>query len=220
MEKGVRTIQQRQKGFTLLELLIVVAILAILSGVTIIVLNPSEMLRRARDAQRVSDLKTIAGAMGIWITGTSSPTLSDDDALWCKDQPDPDAIFSHMPGLSAPGPTWIVLSTTSQAVDGSGWLRVNFTSLSTRAPIAKIPVDPVSRGPAAGGNNDFYFTYACNKDSVTFELNANLESSFYQNGGPGDIESMDGGDWASIFEVGNQLNLLPNAAATGYYEGE
>ena len=41
-----------RKGFTLLELLIVIAIIAILSVVLVIVLNPAETLRKSRDAQR------------------------------------------------------------------------------------------------------------------------------------------------------------------------
>ncbi|MBM3205873.1 type II secretion system protein, partial [Candidatus Shapirobacteria bacterium] len=56
------------EGFTLLELLIVIAILAILSGVTLIVLNPSELLKRTRDSRRLSDLATINRALGYYQT--------------------------------------------------------------------------------------------------------------------------------------------------------
>ena len=54
---------EKTKGFTLLELLIVIGILAILAGVVVLVLNPAELLRQARDSQRISDLSTMRSAI-------------------------------------------------------------------------------------------------------------------------------------------------------------
>jgi prepilin-type N-terminal cleavage/methylation domain-containing protein len=48
--------QQESPAFALIELLIVIAIIAILGVVVILVLNPAEMMCRARDANRVSDM--------------------------------------------------------------------------------------------------------------------------------------------------------------------
>ncbi|HEY4526144.1 MAG TPA: prepilin-type N-terminal cleavage/methylation domain-containing protein, partial [Candidatus Paceibacterota bacterium] len=45
-----------RSSFTLIELLIVIAIVAILSTVVIITLNPAELLRQSRDSVRLSDL--------------------------------------------------------------------------------------------------------------------------------------------------------------------
>jgi prepilin-type N-terminal cleavage/methylation domain-containing protein len=42
-------------GFTLIELLIVIGILAILATVVVLVLNPTEMFKQARDSQRLSE---------------------------------------------------------------------------------------------------------------------------------------------------------------------
>jgi type IV pilus assembly protein PilA len=41
-------------GFTLIELLIVIGVLAILATVVVLVLNPTEMFKQARDSQRLS----------------------------------------------------------------------------------------------------------------------------------------------------------------------
>ena len=41
----------RSYAFTLIELLLVVAIIAVLAGVVILALNPAELLRQSRDAR-------------------------------------------------------------------------------------------------------------------------------------------------------------------------
>ena len=64
-----------EKGFTLLELLIVVGIIAILSVALILVLNPAETLKKSRDAQRISDLATMKTALGLYVTSTTTPYL-------------------------------------------------------------------------------------------------------------------------------------------------
>ena len=67
-----------KKGFTLLELLIVIAILAILASVTFVALNPAELLKKSRDAQRLADLAWVQTAINSYIANTSTPILGDD----------------------------------------------------------------------------------------------------------------------------------------------
>ncbi|MCK5085475.1 prepilin-type N-terminal cleavage/methylation domain-containing protein, partial [Candidatus Parcubacteria bacterium] len=57
--------EKNMEGFTLLELLIVIAILAILSAVLILILNPAETMKKSRDTQRMSDLATMKTAIGL-----------------------------------------------------------------------------------------------------------------------------------------------------------
>ena len=52
-----------QAGFTLLEVLLVVAIIAILAGIVIIAINPTKNLGDSRNAQRSSDVTTILNAV-------------------------------------------------------------------------------------------------------------------------------------------------------------
>jgi len=54
---------KRQSGFTLLEVLLVVAILAILAGIVIIAINPGKQLGDTRNAQRQADVTTILNAV-------------------------------------------------------------------------------------------------------------------------------------------------------------
>jgi type IV pilus assembly protein PilA len=53
----------RQAGFTLLEVLLVVAILSILAGIVIVAINPGKQLANSRNSQRSSDVKTIIDAV-------------------------------------------------------------------------------------------------------------------------------------------------------------
>lgn len=55
--------QNTKKGFTLLEVLLVIAIIAILAAIVIIAINPSKQLGDGRNAQRRSDVNTILNAV-------------------------------------------------------------------------------------------------------------------------------------------------------------
>jgi len=48
-----------KKGFTLIEILIVVVIIGILAGVVLSIIKPDVLYSRARDSRRETDLKTI-----------------------------------------------------------------------------------------------------------------------------------------------------------------
>jgi len=52
-----------KKGFTLLEILLVVGIISILAGIVIIAINPGRQLATVRNTERKSDLKQIYNAM-------------------------------------------------------------------------------------------------------------------------------------------------------------
>lgn len=52
-----------KKGFTLLEVLLVVAVISILAGIVILALNPTKQLADTRNAQRRVDVNTILNAI-------------------------------------------------------------------------------------------------------------------------------------------------------------
>lgn len=56
--------RQKQNGFTLLEVLMVIGILAILAGVVLVAVNPSRQFKVARDSQRRANVQAILSAIG------------------------------------------------------------------------------------------------------------------------------------------------------------
>jgi len=54
---------KQRKGFTLIEILIVIGLIAVLAGVLIVALNPARQFAQARNAQRWNNIDTVLGAV-------------------------------------------------------------------------------------------------------------------------------------------------------------
>lgn len=156
----------KKRGFTLLELLIVIGILSILTTVVAFVLNPAELLKQARDSQRLSDLNSLQTALGLYVASVDSLNLGACTA---------GGRCTFDPGASnGPfGTATCAIISTSTVVDGNGWIDVNLGSISSGSPLAKTPLDP---------KNDatYFYGYMCEETNYTFELDAKLESNKYR----------------------------------------
>jgi prepilin-type N-terminal cleavage/methylation domain-containing protein len=53
-----------QSGFTLIEILVVIGIIAVLAAIVIIAINPGRQFAQARNTQRTSNVDTILNAVG------------------------------------------------------------------------------------------------------------------------------------------------------------
>src|SRR6056297_1512783 len=126
-------------GFTLIELLVVIAILAVLAVAVTLILNPAELVRQGRDSTRMSDLAAVHRAIGLYFADQQEVTFGNSTPANCT--------F----GTDSPDSGTCTLAT-STAVDSSGWVNINFTAMSTGAPLSRLPLDPVN-----DSTNYYYF---------------------------------------------------------------
>lgn len=134
------------KGFTLIELIIVIAIIGILASIVVVAINPAQQFQRARDTQRKSDVTSILSAIGqyqaetdgyltsIAGVGTASQTFDI-----CVDPTNPCSFTA-------------TLLNSSVSLFSSG--QINYDTVGTSGNrisptyISTIPVDPNQKGAA------------------------------------------------------------------------
>ena len=83
----MKILSLNKKGFTLLEILLVVAAIAILAGIVIIAINPGKQLADTRNAQRRVNVNTILNAVyqySIDNKGTLPSGISQTATEVCK----------------------------------------------------------------------------------------------------------------------------------------
>lgn len=199
-----------QKGFTLLELLIVIAILAILATATVLVLNPVELLKQARDAQRLTDMNNLNSAISLYVTNVASPSMASSSNAKCVGGGGTETCYSDRNALlggtcSGRYPlTDAAVTSTSRAVDGGGWLPVDFTSVAGGSPLNALPTDPSNTAT-------LYYAYACKSTNSTYVLTSAFESAKYTAvTGPAGV---DGGSSTAVYEIGTNPGL--NSATGG-----
>jgi len=62
-----------RKGFTLVELLVVISILSLLFGATIAIINPPQILAKGKDAERLANLAILSSAIHQYIIDNGTP---------------------------------------------------------------------------------------------------------------------------------------------------
>ena len=177
---------KESKAFTLIELLIVIAIIAILGSATVLVLNPVEIIKQGRDGTRITDVENIQKSLNL--TLFNNPSLVD--SLLSTN------IYLSLPSGSCPlspptGYAYVCNATSANInkTDGTGWIPLTLQNM------ASLPTDP---------NSNFYYAFIANPTTKTFTVTALLESekqtklSAAKDGGtdPGRFEKGDTGLWS------------------------
>ncbi len=73
---------ENKRGFTLVELLVVIAIIAVIAAVIFVVLDPVSRLKDARNTQRHQDVNSIADAVRLYQVDTRGQTPPGVDSTW------------------------------------------------------------------------------------------------------------------------------------------
>ena len=139
------------QGFTLLEILLVVGIIAILAGIVIIAINPSKQLAQVRNTERKSDLKQVANAItqfyidkGYYPASTTFPTSTLMTICPTGASSSPAAGFNctNMLNLSELVPTYIVAIPNDPATTTTAGYSVVLVNKqpAVSAPLAELGV--------------------------------------------------------------------------------
>lgn len=168
----------RNQGFTLVELLVVIAIIAVLAAVVVLVVNPVELTKRSRDAVRLSDLASLQQAINVVVQDSTLTPLQ----TYCT----PPADTGTLPC------TGVTTDSGGREINGSGWVKVDLSGQTT-INIPTLPIDP---------SNGATYKYTYFGNSTGYKLEATLESQQQSS-----KMVNDGGDNNSVYEVGTDLSL-------------
>ncbi|HEY4477976.1 MAG TPA: prepilin-type N-terminal cleavage/methylation domain-containing protein [Candidatus Paceibacterota bacterium] len=139
----MNTNYKNKKGFTLLEVLLVVAAIGILAGIVIVALNPGKQLGDTRNAQRRSDVNTILNAVYQYAIDNDGNLPTAIDAVTGSSQ----VLGTAASGLDS---TCTATTTVAAGIDLSTDLVPTY--------IVGIPTDPKT---GVATNTDYYI----NKDA-------------------------------------------------------
>jgi type IV pilus assembly protein PilA len=117
----------KNKGFTLIEILVVIGIIALLAAIVIIAINPARQFAQARDSQRISNINSILNAIG--------QRMADNKG-----------IFAGGTCNALPTATTTILTTSGATAGELGCLVPTYLSA--------LPLDPVA---GAGSNTGYSF---------------------------------------------------------------
>lgn len=171
---------QKTNGFTLVELLVVIAIIAVLAAVVVLIINPLELTRQSRDTARLSDLTSLNNALNVAVQEASNSGAQ----VLCV-------------GTTAPcsGTSNTLPQTTTRRSDGTGWVKVNLGAQQS-VSVPTLPADPVN-------DATYRYTYTTNAAGDKWEINAVLESQKFQT-----KMANDGGNNDNVYEVGSDYSIL------------
>ncbi len=139
-------VRKKHKGFTLIEVLLVVALISILAGIVIIAVNPGKQLADGRNTKRKADVSTILNALYQYsIDNNGHLPATIHQALDCRIE------------------TANEICRTGETDCG---LLTNLSPLTdNQTYLPELPLDPSL--PPGDGNSTGYFVYSSTNNRIT-----------------------------------------------------
>ena len=137
-----------KKGFTLVELVIVIGVIAIIATILLISLNPAETQRKARDTARLKDINTLQGII--------EQALNDSVPICAGAAGGTAACRSDGNGVT----------TASQQPCAANWTGVNLCTYART-----VPADPLNIASAR-----CFMYYWLDVFGQSYEINVRMES--------------------------------------------
>ena len=183
------------KGFTLLEILLVIAAIGILAAIVIIAINPTRQLAQARDAERISEINSLQKALEQYLIDTGG----------------------YPAGITN---TYSEVCATGSNEEGQGIINGGCLDLRPLVPIylSSIPEDPSAGTPESGyfaginNENNKIGIYATGELTSTISINYNDEGEIVEDNL---VTLLDAGDTASYLGTGTTWTDLSSNALSG-----
>ncbi len=139
--------QAENTGFTMVELIVVLGIAVVITGVLFAAIDPQSILAKSRDAERIQDLDELDKALQLALA---------DDSIILEDTTDCETCNSF---------------TGSPKANGEGWVKFTVVEkmpgLSNYLP--RLPVDPFNVEPLV-------YTFAADYETQKYKISVPLES--------------------------------------------
>lgn len=139
----------KKHGFSFVQILIILTIVALLIAGVIFIIKPSKVLEKSRDSQRFSDMRNLSTAINQYLADGHD--------------------FKGLVGPYSSIDTGFKDDSARQKIDGTGWTPINFKLISMGAPFDILPLDPLN-------STTYNYHLGVSVSSKTYEIDCAFES--------------------------------------------